>query len=116
MAVETDGDIRSARSSLELSPKKVMADLESVNTRSAPTQEILMTNRKKKSQVNIAGMIPGTICTRKQACYLLQGLRREYQLLTLSERRHVKTFILGFSLSDTSHHPTLNMWKLELEN
>jgi len=64
MAVETDGDVGNPRSSLELCAKKVMADLESGNMRSAPTQETLMTNRKEKSQVNIAGTIPGTVCTR----------------------------------------------------
>jgi hypothetical protein len=74
-----------------------------------------MTNRKKKSQPNIAGTIRGTVCTRKQACYLLQGLRRDYHPLTIEERSQVKMFILGFSLSGINHHPTLNMRKLEVE-
>jgi hypothetical protein len=89
-----------------------MANLETGSTRSALIQETLMTNRRKKSQADIAGTIPAKVCTRTQAYYLLQGLRREYHLLTLEERSQVKMFVLGFSLSDASHHPTLNMRKL----
>src|SRR6266446_4206694 len=52
-----------------------------------------MTNRNKKSRITVAGSLPGMVCTRKQASHLLQGLRKDYQLLTPEERNQVKCFI-----------------------
>jgi len=42
------------------------------------------------------------VCTRKQASHLLQGLRKDNELLTPEERNQAKYFILGFYLKDTS--------------
>ena len=55
-----------------------------------------MTTRNKKSRITVAGSLPGMVCTRKQASHLLQGLQKDYHLLTLEERNHVKCFIFGF--------------------
>jgi hypothetical protein len=52
-----------------------------------------MTNRNKKSRITVAGSLPGMVCTRKQPSHLLQGLRKDYQLLTAEERNQVKCFI-----------------------
>jgi hypothetical protein len=60
----------------------------------------------KKSRFIIASSPPGRICTRKQASRLLQGLRRNYQFLTLEERNQVKVLILDFEPSDTRHRAT----------
>src|SRR5712692_4017197 len=52
-----------------------------------------MTNRNKKSRITVAGSLRGMVCTRKQPSHLLQGLRKDYQLLTPEERNQVKCFI-----------------------
>jgi len=59
-----------------------------------------MTNRNKKSRFTVADSIPGMVCTRNRASHLLQGLRRDYQLLTPEERNQVKRFIWGFYPND----------------
>jgi hypothetical protein len=65
-----------------------------------------MTNRNKKSRITVAGSLPGMVCTRKQASHLLQGLRKDYQLLTPEERNQVKGFILGFYPNDNRRGTT----------
>ena len=54
-----------------------------------------MQKRKSKSPFAfaIADRIPYIVCTPKQAGYLLQELRRNYQALALKERNQVKVFI-----------------------
>jgi hypothetical protein len=48
------------------------------------------------------------VCTWKEANHLLQGLRRDYQLLTPEERNEVKCFVLGFFPNDTRRRTTPN--------
>jgi hypothetical protein len=75
-----------------------------------------MTNRNKKSRITVAGSLPDMVCTRKKASHLLQGLRKDYQLLTPEERNQVECFIWGF-LSERHpppHNP--NMLKSEPEH
>jgi hypothetical protein len=60
-----------------------------------------MTNRNKKSRITVAGSLPGMVCTWKEANHLLEGLRRDYELLTSEERNEVKCFVLGFFPNDT---------------
>ena len=69
-------------------------------------QEAGMTSRNKKSRITIAGSLPGTVCTRMQASHLVQGLWRDYGLLTVDERKHVKVFVLGLSPIDTGAYFT----------
>jgi len=69
-------------------------------------QEAGMTNRNKKSQITIAGSLPGTVCTRMQASHLVQGLWRDYGLLTVDERKQVKVIVLGLSPIDTGAYFT----------
>ena len=75
-----------------------------------------MTNRKKKVRFTLAGSLPGMVCTRKQASHLLQGFRRNYQLLTPEERDQIKRFMLGLYRSDTGSHPGPDMGKSEVEH
>jgi hypothetical protein len=60
-----------------------------------------MTNRDKESQITVAGSLHGMVCTRKRASHLLQGLRKDYQLLTPEERNQVECFLLGLYPKDT---------------
>jgi len=60
-----------------------------------------MTDGKKKYRFTVAGNLPGSVCTRKQASHLLQRLRGNYQLLSLEEKRQVKTFVLGLIIRAT---------------
>jgi len=63
-----------------------------------------MTNRNKKSRFTVADSIPGMVCARNRASHLLQGLRRDYQLLTPEERNQVKRFIWGSIRTTTAAH------------
>jgi hypothetical protein len=71
-----------------------------------------MTNRNKKSRIAIAGSFPDMVCIRKQASHLLQGLRKDYQLLTPEERNQVKCFMLG--LYSERHPPPYNPQHAEI--
>jgi hypothetical protein len=75
-----------------------------------------MTNRNKKSRITVAGSLPDMVCTPKRASHLLQGLRKDYRLLTPQERNQVKCFILGF-LSERLPPPyNPNALKSEVEH
>jgi hypothetical protein len=54
-----------------------------------------MTNRNKISRITLAGSLHGLVCTRNRASHLLQGLRKDYQLLTPEERNQVECFLLA---------------------
>ena len=75
-----------------------------------------MTNRNKKSRITVSGSLPGMVCTRKRASYLLQGLRKDYQLLIPKQRNQVKRFILGVYPNDTCRRTTPNMLKSKMEH
>jgi len=75
-----------------------------------------MTNRNKKSRITVAGSLPGMVCTRKQASHLLQGLRKDYQVLTPEEQNQVECFILGLYPNDTRRRTSLDMLKSEVEH
>jgi hypothetical protein len=75
-----------------------------------------MTNRNKKSRITVAGNPPGMVCTQKQASHLLQGLGKDYHLLTPEEWNQVKYFIFGFYLKHTSGPTTPNMLKSEVKH
>jgi len=85
------------------------------SARSERFEEALMTNRNKKSRVTVTGSLPGMVCTRNQASHLLQGLRRDYQLLTPEERDQVKHCMLRVYPNDTRYRTTRNMLKSEAE-
>ena len=86
------------------------------SSRSERFQEACMANRNKKSRITVAGSLPGMVCTRKRASYLLQGLRKDYELLTPEERNQVKCFVLGFYPNEARRHTTPNMAKSEVEH
>ena len=75
-----------------------------------------MTNRKTRSRITVAGSHLGMVCKPKQASHLLQGLWKEYQLLTPEEQNQVRSFILGFHLNGSSRHNNPNMLKSEVEH
>jgi len=56
------------------------------------------------------------VCKPKQASHLLQGLWKEYQLLTPEEQNQVRSFILGFHLNGSRRHNNPNMLKSEVEH
>jgi hypothetical protein len=68
-----------------------------------------MTNRNKKSRITVVGSLHRMVCTRKRASHLLQGLRKDYQLLTPEERNQVECFLLGF-------YPTSSSWQRIVAN
>ena len=75
-----------------------------------------MTNRNKISRITLAGSLHGLVCTRNRASHLLQGLRKDYQLLTPEERNQVECFLMGLYPSDTRRRTSPEMLKLEVEH
>jgi hypothetical protein len=75
-----------------------------------------MTNRNKISRITLAGSLHGLVCTRNRASHLLQGLRKDYQLLTPEERNQVECFLLGLYPNDTRRRTSPEMLKLEVEH
>ena len=75
-----------------------------------------MTNRNKKSRITVAGSLPSMVCTRKEASHLLQGLRKDYQLLTPEERNQVECFVLGLYPNVTRRRTSPDMLKSEVEH
>jgi hypothetical protein len=75
-----------------------------------------MTNRNKKSRITVVGSLHGMVCTRNRASHLLQGLRKDYQLLTPEERNQVECFLLGLYPNDTRRRTSPEMLKLEVEH
>jgi hypothetical protein len=75
-----------------------------------------MTNRNKISRITLAGSLHGLVCTRNRASHLLQGLRKDYQLLTPEERNQVECFLMGLYPNDTRRRTSPEMLKLEVEH
>jgi hypothetical protein len=75
-----------------------------------------MTNQNKNSRIAVAGSLPGMVCTQKQAKHLLQGLRKDYQLLTPKERDQVKCLISGLYPNNTRFRTNPNMLKSQVEH
>jgi len=75
-----------------------------------------MTNRNKISRITLAGSLHGLVCTRNRASHLLQGLRKDYQLLTPEERNQVECFLLGLYPNDSRRRTSPDMLKSEVEH
>jgi hypothetical protein len=88
----------------------------SASARSERFQGAWMTNRNKKSRITVVGSLHGMVCTRNRASHLLQGLRKDYQLLTPEERNQVECFLLGLYPNDTRRRTSPEMLKLEVEH